>query len=397
MMKQVLLVAKETYIRQVKSWAFLFLVLGPFLMILLSMGSGYVGSQFGSDSNTIALVGQTQALSDLDFLKSYSDETAAKAAVKEEEVQGYLVVSEEKGLLTATYHGEEGMAFQKKDQVQKALDQAQADLNRQNAQLSTDQVAILDRQPSFKEELPEGQDMALGAKMAAIFALVFIIYMMTLTYSAATAQEIAGEKGTKILEIIFSSIPADLYFYGRVLGVVLALFTHLGIYALGGILAYLFLLSQPFGASALPFLQTLIAHLDWLLLPFLLVGLSFYVVIAAFCGALVVRQEDANKAVQPLTVLVMAGFISTFIFGQGGQDTIILQVLSYIPGLSIFLMPVRMINGYAGAFEPLLSLLLLLATTATLTYLIGKSYSGIALQTDDLGLWKSLKKGLASK
>lgn len=396
-MKQVLLVAKETYIRQVKSWAFLFLVLGPFITLLFSMGSGYLASQIGSNSNSVAVVGQTQALSDLDFLKSYPNETAAKAAVKEEEVEGYLVVSEENGLLTATYHGEEGLAFEKKDQVQKALDQAQEDLNRQNAQLSTDQAKVLDRDPSFKEELPEGQDMALGAKMAAIFGMAFVVYMMTLTYSAVTAQEIAGEKGTKILEIIFSSIPADLYFYGRILGVVLALVTHLGIYVLGGVLAYLFLLSQPFGASALPFLQALLVYLNWILLPFLLVGLTFYVVIAAFCGALVVRQEDANKAVQPLTALVFVGFISIFIFGQGGQDSIILQALSYIPGLSIFLMPVRMINGYAGALEPLLSLLLLLATTATLTYLIGKSYAGIALQTDDLGLWKSLKKGLASK
>lgn len=396
-MKQVLLVAKETYIRQVKSWAFLFLVLAPFLTLLFSAGSGYLGSQFGSNFTPVAVVGQTQILSDLDFLKSYPDETAAKTAVKEEEVEGYLIVSEEKGLLTATYYGEEGLAFDKKDQVEKALNQAQVDLNHQNAQLSTDQASILDRQPTLKEEIPEGQDMAVGAKIVVIIALVFVVYMMTLTYSVATAQEIAGEKGTKILEIIFSSIPADLYFYGRVLGVVLALFTHLGIYALGGALAYLFLLSQPFGASALPFIQALLAHLNWLLLPFLLVGLTFYVVIAAFCGAIVVRQEDANKAVQPITVLVMVGLISTLIFGQGGQDTLILQVLSYIPGLSIFLMPVRMVNGYVGILEPLLSLSLLLAATVTLAYLIGKSYSGIALQTDDLGLWKSLKKGLASK
>lgn len=396
-MKQVLLVAKETYIRQVKSWAFLFLVLGPFLMMLLSMGSGYVASQFGSDSSTIALVDQTQALSDIDFFKSYPDETAAKAAVKEEEVKGYLVVSEEKGLLTATYHGEEGLAFDKKDQVQKALDQAQADLNRQDAQLSTDQAAILDRQPSFKEELPEGQDMAFGAKLFIAFTFTITVYILTTAYTASTAQEIAGEKGTKILEIIFSSIPADLYFYGRVLGMMFALATHLAIYAIGGALAIFFVMTQPFAAPAQDFIQSLLSYLDWLLLPFLLLGLMFFVVLAAFCGALVIRQEDTNKAVQPLMLLVFAGFFGSLTLGQGGQDPVILQVLSYVPGLSVFLMPIRMINDNTAAFEPIISLLILAASVVALTFFIGKSYAGVALQTDDLGLWKSLKKGLASK
>ena len=44
-MKQMLIVIKETYLRQVKSWSFFLMVLSPFLFIGLTIGINYfVGS-----------------------------------------------------------------------------------------------------------------------------------------------------------------------------------------------------------------------------------------------------------------------------------------------------------------------------------------------------------------
>ena len=40
-MKQMFVVMKETYIRQVKSWSFLFMVFGPFLFLGLGVGFFY--------------------------------------------------------------------------------------------------------------------------------------------------------------------------------------------------------------------------------------------------------------------------------------------------------------------------------------------------------------------
>ncbi|MRT52135.1 ABC transporter permease, partial [Xylella fastidiosa subsp. multiplex] len=54
------------------------------------------------------------------------------------------------------------------------------------------------------------------------------------TYSAITAQEIAADKGTKIMEVIFSSTTPRKYFNGKIYGVVLVIVTQLLVYLVGG-------------------------------------------------------------------------------------------------------------------------------------------------------------------
>ena len=60
-------------------------------------------------------------------------------------------------------------------------------------------------------------------------------------------------------------------------------------------------------------------------------------------------------------------------------------------------MPIRLINGYAGSLEAIISLVILAATTVLATLYIGRSYAGLILQTDDIGLFKSLKRGFSHR
>ena len=55
-MKQTLIVIKETYLRHVKSWSFVFMVLSPFIFIGLSFGVGYLSSMSSSNSSRVAVV-----------------------------------------------------------------------------------------------------------------------------------------------------------------------------------------------------------------------------------------------------------------------------------------------------------------------------------------------------
>lgn len=405
-MKQLLLVCKETYLRQVKSWAFLLMVLSPFLFLFFSIGIGYLTASSAANTDKVAIVLSDNSLKDsfkgiADTTLRYETQAAAQKARKDEKISGYVMVDSSASVLEATYHSDTSLSDTAKGQLLQALGNLQSQLNMAQADLNPDQVATLGQQPKFKENISKTGDLEKAGKYITFFGLTMIMYFVIITYASSTAQEIASEKGTKIMEVIFSSVPANLYFYGRILGIFAVITTHLGIYALGGVLTYHFLpqlgMSQNLMDTVKPMLDTVIDHLDWSMLFFAIFGILLYVVLAALCGSLVVRVEDVNKAVQPVIYIVIVGFIGAITLGQQGQDNILLTIGSYLPFISSFFMPIRLINGYAGNWEALLSLLFLVVTAVAATFYIGKSYAGLILQTDDIGLLKSLKRGLNHK
>ncbi len=109
------------------------------------------------------------------------------------------------------------------------------------------------------------------------------------------------------------------------------------------------------------------------------------------------RPEDTSKAIQPVMYLVMVGFFGALTLGQT-DDNLIVKVASFIPFLSSFFMPIRLINEHPAGWQVGLSLLLLLASTVGLSvYVGGNLYSGLILQTDDVGMLKSFRRGLKIK
>lgn len=403
-MKSLLLVTKETYLRQVKSWSFILMVISPFIFVLFSGGIGYFTSSSAAknDSNEIAIV--TEAPLDHQLFKTidhvtfdYNSVTKAKKALKSDKVAGYLLVTVDNDQIKAYYHSKDAMDKVQKGQVTQSLVILQEQLNIHKAGLSANQLAILSTKPELKETLNKHDGYAKIGKMIAFFALVIILYFILLIYSTSTAQEIAGEKGAKIMEVIFSSIPAPIYFYGRILGILGVIITHIGIYVVGGYGCYTIMkhLSQTKGliAKVQPLIDSVFKYLNVSMLLFVILGLLLYVVLSALCGSLVVRSENASKASAPIMYIVMIGFFGSFILGQQNQDSLLLKIGSYIPCLSSFFMPIRMINGYAGLFESVISLVILALVTIFVVIYIGKSYAGFILQTDDIGFFKSLKRG----
>lgn len=61
-MNKTLIVAMETYLRQVKSWSFIVLVLSPFILLAISLGIGYTSATSSSDQQRIAVISDQPAL-----------------------------------------------------------------------------------------------------------------------------------------------------------------------------------------------------------------------------------------------------------------------------------------------------------------------------------------------
>ena len=376
------------------------MVISPFLFLGISGGIGYLQGSSMAKNDKVAVV--TTVPSVAEGLKNvngvnfdYKDEASAKEAIKDEKLKGYLTIDQEDSVLKAVYHGETSLENGIKFAVTGTLNELQNQLNRSTASLSQEQEKRLAQTVQFTEKIDEAKENKKFVQTIAAGALGFFLYMILITYAGVTAQEVASEKGTKIMEVVFSSIRASHYFYARMMALFLVILTHIGIYVVGGLAAILFFKDLPFLAQS-GVLDHLGDAFSLNTLLFILVSLFMYVVLAAFLGSMVSRPEDAGKALSPLMILIMGGFFGVTALGAAG-DNLILKIGSYIPFISTFFMPFRTINGYAGGVEAWISLAITVIFAVVATGFIGRMYASLVLQTDDLGIWKTFRRALSYK
>ena len=399
-MRNMWVVMKETYLRHVKSWSFFFMVISPFLFLGLSVGIGYLQGSSMAKNSKIAVVTTVPSVEEglkgtngINF--DYKDEASAQAAIKDEKIKGYLTIDQEDSVLKAVYHGETSLESGIKLAVTNKLNELQYQLNRSAANLSQEQEKRLSQTVDFTEKIDESKENKKIVQTIAAAGLGFFLYMILITYASVTAQEVASEKGTKIMEVVFSSIQASHYFYARMMALLLVILTHIGIYVVGGLAAILLFKDIPILAQS-GILNHLGEAFSLNTLLFVLVSLFMYVVLAAFLGSMVSRPEDSGKALSPLMILIIAGFVGVTALGAAG-DNLVLKIGSYIPFISTFFMPFRAINGYASGLEAWISLAITVVFAVTATAFIGRMYASLVLQTDDLGIWKTFKRALAYK
>ena len=376
------------------------MVISPFLFLGLSVGIGYLQNSSMAKNSKVAVVttvpSVTEGLKGTNGINfDYQDEASAQAAIKDEKIKGYLTIDQEDSVLKAVYHGETSLETGIKLAVTNKLNELQYQLNRSAANLSQEQEKLLAQTVDFTEKIDESKENKKIVQTIAAAGLGFFLYMILITYASVTAQEVASEKGTKIMEVVFSSIRASHYFYARMLALLLVILTHIGIYVVGGLAAILLFKDLPILAQS-GILNHLGDAFSLNTLLFVLVSLFMYVVLAAFLGSMVSRPEDSGKALSPLMILIIAGFVGVTALGAAG-DNLVLKIGSYIPFISTFFMPFRAINGYASGLEAWISLAITVVFAVTATAFIGRMYASLVLQTDDLGIWKTFKRALAYK
>ena len=374
------------------------MVISPFLFLALSVGIGYLQGSSMAKNSKVAVVttvpSVTEGLKGTNGINfDYTDEASAQQAVKDEKIKGYLTVDQEDSVLKAVYHGETSLESGIKLAVTNKLNELQYQLNRSAANLSQEQEQRLSQTVDFTEKIDESKENKKIVQTIAAAGLGFFLYMILITYASVTAQEVASEKGTKIMEVVFSSIRASHYFYARMLALLLVILTHIGIYVVGGLAAILLFKDIPILAQS-GILNHLGEAFSLNTLLFVLVSLFMYVVLAAFLGSMVSRPEDSGKALSPLMILIIAGFVGVTSLGAAG-DNLVLKIGSYIPFISTFFMPFRAINGYASDLEAWISLAITVVFAVTATAFIGRMYASLVLQTDDLGIWKTFKRALS--
>jgi ABC-2 type transport system permease protein len=109
-------------------------------------------------------------------------------------------------------------------------------------------------------------------------------------------------------------------------------------------------------------------------------GFAFYASMFAVAGALVSRMEELQNAIVPINLLVFASFFIS-VGALQDPDSTNAVVASLLPISAPLAMPVRMLLGSASTGDVLVSLAILLGSTALLIPLAARVYAGAVLRT----------------
>ncbi|WP_181399174.1 ABC transporter permease [Apilactobacillus micheneri] len=415
-MRKFMTIVEDTYLKQVKSKSFILLLLLPVIVILISLGAGYFtaansNSSSNNDDGQIAIVGNDnvkQSLSKLsnehDYINhSIKDEGSAKKSFKDYNIDGYVQLIQKNGKMIANYVGHSNIDPDFKADLMNIIQKIQSRINIQNSPLSSDQLKQISVQPELNNKIRkdnqsnDDKDDANIAKTSSLPILIFAMYFFLIIYSGVTSSVIANDKGSKIIEVIFSSTIAGKYFVGKILGIILTLLTQVLCYAILLTIGYQFISNNNSMKSLFnevnPVIHNIFNNFINMNLIFIILGLALGIVLSAISGALVARKEDASKAAQPVIFLIIIVFFASMSL-QSNSNGMISKLLSYFPLSSMFFMPIRIINGNVGILEQLISLIILVAFISGLTYCIAKVYKGLMLRNDDSGLIKSVINGV---
>lgn len=241
-------------------------------------------------------------------------------------------------------------------------------------------VQLLAQSPHVQLIQQTSQNWLLRYLVAVGFGVVFL--MAASMFGGTIAQSVVEEKSTRVVEILISAIPVRSLLAGKVIGNTILAMAQI-VLLVGIALVGLGVTGQ---AVVLTGLGVPIA---WFAV-FFLFGFVLLAALFAAAGALVSRQEDVGSTTAPLTMLILLPYLLVILFND---NPVVIGVMSYVPFSAPVAMPLRVYLGEAQWWEPLLSLLILVATCALAIWVGARIYSNSLLR---MGARVKLREALAA-
>lgn len=365
-MNRKLIVALDSFKRQMKSVAFWAMVVVPIFVMLVPVGINYFleksdAKKLGTEGGKYNLVIDNSIepyLKDLENQFVFVTEEEAKENLDKQDIESYGKIWIENARVRLIINTKT-MDADALTSLPKIADEIQKRINLENAGLSLEEESFMTREPYVKiNQIDEGKSLMI---YASYFILLMFMYFMLIMYSNILVVDIATEKGSKMIEFIFSSVSAKDYFAGKILGNFLAIIVHSLIYIVLGIISYFVIKSK--GLFDMLKIDLSLDKSSLLMVGgiflMIIISLLLYMVVAAMLGSLASKQEDASKVATPLMVTIVGAFMVAMIF-MNRPVNLFVKVASFIPYISVFFMPLRLIKGDAQILEGGISILILL-------------------------------------
>lgn len=416
-------VVEEVYRKNVKSLGFLVMVFGPLvLMLIIGIIGFFIGMEsIGTKDASIAILSnQAQIVShvteqvDSPNIVVVNTLEEAQEQLNREKIEGYLVLEATDQLLKADFFHkttnktvnlsgiEDALSQYHLDDISKELNLTDTQVSRiKNAQVHVNkrEVKVDDEGqilPHESEEELDQRELSRMIKIGTAYVIATLTFIFTLNFSGIIAQEIASEKGTRIMEIILSSVSPTTHFFGKIVGVLLVILTQIIIYFAMGSVSF----NLPFvGQWIHQFMPNFSIPTDILpvVIPgvfFLLFGAILYVSIAAFLGSLVTRVEDIQKAMSPISLIGVVGFY-VGLYAMANPNSLVVVVVSYIPLWTPFVMPFRMAAETVGNLQIAAGMGVLMLGTLLITWISIIFYRSNVLIYTDESMFQAFKRSLS--
>lgn len=400
----------HTFLSKFKTKSFLITTAITLILVIgLTNLTTIIETFSGEDEKTeVAVIDQSSSLlpviqeaiqtmnEDVKLIPFEESEELAKKEVEEGNYSGLLIVDVDSSKLpVATYYTMDIAESSLSDNLLNSIQLVKNQLAANQLNLTNEQLVKLNEPVSF-EKIALVKDAKteeeLSQARGLVYILLFLIYFAVVLYSGMIATEVATEKSSRVMEILISSVSPIKHMFAKILGVGLLSLTQL---ALLMIVGYFSLTSNDSMGSMegfLGFSEVPVSTIIYAAIFFIL-GYFLYATLAALLGSLVSRIEDVQQMITPMTLLIVAGFMIAM-FGLSAPDNTFVTITSYIPFFTPMLMFMRVGMLNLPFWEPILGIIILVATIMILAIFGARVYKGGVLMYGKSNSYKDIKKAL---
>lgn len=224
------------------------------------------------------------------------------------------------------------------------------------------------------------------------YALSILLYISLLMIGQMAMQSVIEEKGSKIVEVILSSVSPKELMTGKILGSAITGVAQMAVW-LGTILAV-----SSSALIALPPEVTLNIRPElvvYVLLNFF-IGLILFVGLFSMMGAIFDNAQDAASGNMPIMMLIIIPFFIAISMMENPNKPYI-EIASLFPFASIIVMPARLALIEVPLWQMILAVCINLLTIYAIFPLAGKIYRIGILRTGKKPKWSEVVKWLKYK
>jgi ABC-2 type transport system permease protein len=223
---------------------------------------------------------------------------------------------------------------------------------------------------------PESAHRGVAELVGTLAAIVLFISVST--FGGFVLTGVVEEKTTAVVEILLAQVRAHQLLAAKVLGI-------------GAVALIQFATAVAAALIALRISGPTIPSEVWFAVPstifWFVAGFALYSTLFALAGSFVSRQEDAQAAAAPISMLFLAAYLVVFSVSSNPGGAVA-TVLSIIPFFAPLLMPLRIASGVAPWCQITLSAVLLVGAAYAVLRVAGRVYARTLLHRGSRVRWK---------